>query len=142
MTGRRELLYLSALAAHVSPACVGGIVRHARRRNAARGISSVLVFDGWRFCQYLAGGAADVAAVTRSIAADSRHAEFTLVHAGRLVGASLAGQQPLIFALCYDASLDDIAQAHGAGAVDALARLLPQLDASPGDALLKRVSGF
>ena len=142
MTERRELLYLSALAPQRSPACVGGIVRHARRRNAARGIASVLVFDGWRFCQYLAGRAPEVAALAQCIAADDRHGAFTVVHAGPLHGSPRLTPQPLRFVLCYDESLDEVAQAAGAEAVDALARLLPRLDASPGEAVLESVPGF
>lgn len=137
-----ELLYLSALAPQRSPACVGGIVRHARRRNATRGISSVLVFDGWRFCQYLAGRAPEVAALGQCIAADDLHSAFTVVHAGPLHGAPLLAPRPLRFALCYDDSLDEVAEAVGVEAVHALARLMPRLDASPGEAVLDSVRGF
>lgn len=141
MTERRELLYLSALAAQASPACVGGIVRHARSRNAGRGIRSLLVFDGWRFCQYFSGGAAALDALAQCIRADERHTDFTLLHTGRGEGAPLVGL-PLVFALCYDAGLDAVAEARGADALSAFRRLLPRLDASTGEPLLKRASGF
>ncbi len=141
MTERRELLYLSALAAQASPACVGGVVRHARSRNAGRGIRSVLVFDGWRFCQYLSGGAAALDALAQRVRTDARHADFTLLHAGPGEGAPLVGL-PLVFALCYDAGLDAVAEARGNDAMHAFRRLLPRLDASTGAPLLKRVSGF
>lgn len=141
MAERRELLYLSALAAQASPACVGGIVRHARSRNAGRGIRSVLVFDGWRFCQYLSGGAAALDALAQRLRVDPRHADFTLLHAGLAEGAPLVGL-PLVFALCYDAGLEAVSAARGADARDAFRRLLPRLDASIGEPLLKRASGF
>lgn len=141
MTERRELLYLSALAGGVSPACVGGIVRHARSRNVARGIRSVLVFDGWRFCQYFSGSAGALETLAQRLQADARHADFTLLHAGPPAGAPLVAL-PLVFALCYDAGLDAVAAARGAEALDAFRRLLPQLDASTAEPLLKRVSGF
>lgn len=141
MTERRELLYFSVLAAQASPACVGAIVRHARRRNAACGIRSVLVFDGWRFCQYLSGGAAEVAGLARRLRADARHTDLALLHAGPCEGASVA-TQPLVFGLCYDASLDEIVRATGTDAVRAFRSLCPRLDASPGEAPLARASGF
>lgn len=60
---------------------------------------------------------------------------------GLAEGAPLVGL-PLVFALCYDAGLDAVSAARGADARDAFRRLLPRLDASIGEPLLKRASGF
>ncbi|HEY9209173.1 MAG TPA: BLUF domain-containing protein [Acidovorax sp.] len=37
------------------PVCVDGIVRTARRMNAGRSVTGVLVFDAQRLCQYREG---------------------------------------------------------------------------------------
>ncbi|RYF68243.1 MAG: BLUF domain-containing protein, partial [Comamonadaceae bacterium] len=50
-----EILYCSQLAPGQSPGIVGNIVTQARARNAERGITGLLVFDGHNFCQHLEG---------------------------------------------------------------------------------------
>ncbi len=130
MTERYRLLYLSRLAADTPPACVGEIVRAARRRNQARRISSLLVFDGWRFCQYLEGDAAVVCALTERIRADPRHTDFRLLHQGGY-GPPLLDGRSLVYALCYDDSLDSVEQASGTHALDMLAGMLATFDLDP-----------
>jgi hypothetical protein len=125
---RYQLLYLSRLSADTTPLCVAEIVRAARQLNQAQRISSLLVFDGLRFCQYLAGEAASVRALAERIRADPRHADFILGHEGVLHGPSLLGRRSLGYALCYDDSLDRFERAGGAQAVELLASLLPSFD--------------
>jgi hypothetical protein len=128
---RCQLLYLSRLAADTTPLCVAEIVRAARPRNQAQRISSLLVFDGLRFCQYLAGEAATVRALADRIGADPRHTDFRVLYEGVLSGPSPLGRRSLAYALCYDDSLDRIEQAGGAQAIALLASLLPSFDREP-----------
>jgi hypothetical protein len=128
---RYQLLYLSRLAANTTPLCVAEIVRAARQRNQAQRISSLLVFDGLRFCQYLAGEAATVRALADRIDADPRHTDFRVLYEGALSGPVPPGLRSLTYALCYDDSLDRIEQADGAQAITLLASMLPSLDQEP-----------
>jgi hypothetical protein len=128
---RYQLLYLSRLSADTPPLCVAEIVRAARQRNRAQRISSLLVFDGLRFCQYLAGDATSVRALADRIRADPRHTDFRLVQEGVLHGPSPLGRSSLGYALCYDDSLDRIEQASDAQAIALLASLLPSFDREP-----------
>jgi len=128
---RYQLLYLSRLAADATPLCVAEIVRAARPRNQAQRISSLLVFDGLRFCQYLAGEVATVRALADRIGADRRHTDFRVVYEGVLSGPAPLGRRSLAYALCYDDSLDRIEEADGAQAIALLASLLPSFDREP-----------
>jgi hypothetical protein len=128
---RYQLLYLSRLAPDTTPLCVAEIVRAARSRNQAQRISSLLVFDGLGFCQYLAGEAATVRALADRIRVDPRHTDFKVVHEGVLSGPSPLARGSLAYALCYDDSLDRIEQAGGVQAVALLASLLPSFDREP-----------
>ncbi|MDO9636679.1 MAG: BLUF domain-containing protein [Thiobacillus sp.] len=131
MTERCQLLYLSRLAADTSPACVADIVRAARQRNTAHGISSVLVFDGWRFCQCLEGPAAGVATLADRIRADERHTDFRVLHQGEAVIPLRLDGKSLVYALDYDGSLDRFEQTRGVEAVALLTGMLPAFDLEP-----------
>ena len=132
MVDRCQLLYLSRLAADTTPACVAEIIRASRQHNRIGRRSSVLVFDGWRFCQYLEGETGDVCELVERIRADSRHTGFRLLYQGRAAGASLAGGRSLVYALCYDNALDRLEQTSGVEALALLAKLLPTFDLEPG----------
>lgn len=134
MTERCQLFYLSRLAAGASPACVAEIVRASRRRNMAQGISSLLVFDGWRFCQYIEGGDAAVGELAGRIRADARHTDVKVLHQGPPVTLLALGGHSLVYALSYDDSLDRLEQIRGAQAIALLAGLLPSFDMEPGSA--------
>jgi Sensors of blue-light using FAD len=69
----RSIVYTSWLVAPEGPGAVAGIVRAAREKNAARGITGALIFDGERFCQYLEGEDAEVAQTFVAIGRDVRH---------------------------------------------------------------------
>ena len=131
MTQRCQLVYLSRLARDISPASVGEIVRTSRPRNLAQGICSLLVFDGWRFCQYIEGGDAAVGKLVDRIRADLRHTAFKMLHQGPLVTPLVLGGNSLVYALDYDASLDRFEQARGVQSIALLAGLLPTFDMEP-----------
>lgn len=75
-----ELLYFSVLAPHQRPTVVGQIVAQARARNAERGITGLLVFDGMHFCQHIEGPADAVAPLMARILQDPRHDEVRVVY--------------------------------------------------------------
>ncbi|MDO9468462.1 MAG: BLUF domain-containing protein [Thiobacillus sp.] len=136
MTERCQLFYLSRLAAGTSPACVAEIVRASRQRNTANGISSLLVFDGWRFCQYIEGGDAAVSELVERIRIDARHTDFRVLHQGPPVTPLVLGGHSLVYALNYDDSLDRFEQTRGVQAIALLAGLLPTFDMEPEFACL------
>ncbi len=82
MTELHEILYGSLLSSAQPPNIVGQIVSHARTRNAARGITGLLVFDGMRFCQHFEGKRTDVLALMAAMESDPRHIDVRVVHDG------------------------------------------------------------
>lgn len=133
MTKRYQLLYTSRLLADITPACVSQIVAVARDRNRRNGIGSTLAFDGWRFCQYLEGAAADVCALAERIRTDRRHGDFRVLHHGACAGPTPLAGRSLMFALCYDASLVEIERVGGAQAVGLFADRAHDFDLEPVD---------
>lgn len=131
MTERCQLLYLSRLAKGVSPACVADIVQASRKRNSMHGISSLLVFDGWRFCQYIEGASTAVGELAKRIRTDARHADLKVLHQSPLVVPLVWAGHSLVFALNYDDGLDRFERIRGAQAIPLLADLLPSLDIDP-----------
>ncbi len=84
MTQLREILYCSVLAPGLAPDVVGKIVAQARVRNAARGISGLLVFDGHHFCQHVEGPQRQLLQLFDSISNDPRHTDVRVVYEGAL----------------------------------------------------------
>ncbi|MBJ2158624.1 BLUF domain-containing protein [Variovorax sp. IB41] len=86
-----EIFYCSVLAQDLPANAVGAIVSQARARNAAQGITGLLVFDGLRFCQHLEGPREAVAALMQRIESDPRHIEVRVVHQGPLPARRYSG---------------------------------------------------
>lgn len=82
MTDLHEILYCSVLASDQPPNAVARIVSHARWRNAAQGITGLLVFDGMRFCQHIEGPRDTVTALLSAIEQDPRHTDIRVVYDG------------------------------------------------------------
>ncbi|MEJ8846688.1 BLUF domain-containing protein [Variovorax rhizosphaerae] len=80
-----EILYCSKLAAGISPTVVGTIVAHARARNAQRGVTGLLVFDGYRFCHHFEGPRDATVRLMDRISDDPRHSDIRVVYEGPLV---------------------------------------------------------
>lgn len=72
-----HIIYCSRLAPGADYTAYGDICRAARRRHLDDGVSSVLLFDGHRFCQWLQGELGAVAALMHQIAGDTRHTALT-----------------------------------------------------------------
>lgn len=85
MTDLHEILYCSVLADDQPPTVVGQIVAQARARNAARGITGLLVFDGMRFCQHIEGPRDAVLKLMSAMEMDVRHADLRVVYDGALL---------------------------------------------------------
>ena len=75
-----ELVYCSFLSPASDIRNVADIVRSARRHNRDNGLTSLLVFDGERFCQHIEGDREAVELLAGRIAADRRHQQFTILH--------------------------------------------------------------
>lgn len=79
-----EFLYGSTLMPGQPVTIVGKILTQARARNAQRGITGLLVFDGIRFCQHLEGPRDTVRDLMERIAHDTRHTDVRLMYDGLL----------------------------------------------------------
>lgn len=127
-----ELLYTSSLTPAVSVLDVAIVVGAARRRNAERGITGTLVFDGLRFCHYLEGPQPAVRELAQRIAADSRHVGFAVRHEGPMSGERRFAGSSLGYALAQDAgALDVLDFARGEEAIASLLQVLPCCEREP-----------
>ena len=68
-----RLVYRSQATRPLSAEALQGLVGAARKRNAAAGLTGLLVVDGDRFVQWLEGPAAGLEPVWHSIRRDARH---------------------------------------------------------------------
>ena len=71
-----RVLYLSRLAPDCGYDVFASVCHRARRRNPGMGVSTILLFDGFRFCQLLTGPEAAVKALVGRIALDHRHIDM------------------------------------------------------------------
>jgi hypothetical protein len=123
-------LYTSRLAEGVDFSVVTPILEISRKRNCALHITGVLVFDGERFVQWMEGPTDAVLTLAERIAADTRHAGFTVLHSqpvgpgGRLAVNWCAG-----YAEACD--LDTLCDGHplqGEAALAQFRTLVPRFD--------------
>ena len=91
MTELHEILYFSQLAPDQPTEVVGQIVARARARNAERGITGLLVFDGLRFCQHLEGPREAVDMLMRQIEKDPRHVDVRVLYEAPLEARRYSG---------------------------------------------------
>lgn len=121
MSELHEILYCSVLSSSEPPLVVGQIVGQSRARNAERGITGLLVFDGSRFCQHLEGPPDAVDALMRRIAHDARHVDVRVLYSGQRLERRYK-RFDLGFAQSEDA--DDMAGVHDLQGAEALERFL------------------
>lgn len=75
-----ELIYISEVAPATTIANIAEVLVEARTKNAARGISGVLIFDGNRFMQLFEGESNTVMQLFRRIEQDTRHINVRWLH--------------------------------------------------------------
>lgn len=124
----KQLIYRSRLTDPRGAMVVPEILRTTRSRNAARGITGVLVFDGERFCQHLEGSVVEVDRLFRSIRADGRHVDVEV-----LVEGLVASPRYSIWSMAYglDKSrslIESLGAVPSADVADALQNALPSCD--------------
>lgn len=130
MTQLHEILYCSVLAANQSPVVVGQIVAVARLRNAERGITGLLVFDGMRFCQHFEGPRDAVVRLMGRIEDDPRHAQVRVVYEGTLAQRRYQRFEMGLAEVEDGEDLEDIQILDGAGALAHFLALRPRFDIS------------
>src|SRR5688572_7201477 len=74
-----RLIYASRAANSVNAEALGAIIKASRTRNAAAGVTGVLVFSDGVFLQLLEGGRNAVSALYNRIARDPRHHDVVLL---------------------------------------------------------------
>ena len=130
MTELHEILYCSVLAPDQSPRVVGQIVAAARARNAQRGITGLLVFDGMRFCQHFEGPRAEVLRLMSRIDEDPRHAQVRVVYDGMLAQRRYQRFEMGLAEVEDGEDLASIQLLDGAGALTHFLALRPRFDIS------------
>ena len=127
-----HLIYTSIIDADVNPSCVGDIIRTSRVKNRLDEITGLLVFDGWRFCQYIEGEREAVRSLAQIICEDVRHTQFTVLHEGPLDSGRMFADWSMAYALSQDDELlPGLSSLRGLAAVHRLHGLLPSLDMEP-----------
>ncbi len=116
-----ELLYASWSAPGFEVSSLSGLVQEAREKNRRLGITSMLAFDGERFCQLLEGEGEAVNKLLSTVRNDARHHGYSLLHAGMQGGARRFPQWHMAFAMHDVGTLDSaIARRTGNQMVDYL----------------------
>ncbi|CAN5231209.1 hypothetical protein BH09PSE6_BH09PSE6_34790 [soil metagenome] len=124
-----ELFYTSRLADDHTAGDVGRIVTASRTRNRLADITSLLVFDGTAFAQYIEGPRHQVRTMYAKIQNDDTHVDIVTRHEGPLMRARRFGAWSLAFGLLQqDPPLGDFDNLFGHEAVAALEALIPRLD--------------
>ncbi len=121
MTDLHEILYCSLLAPQQPPTVVGQIVAQARARNAADGLTGLLVFDGMRFCQHFEGPSRQVLRLLSRLETDPRHTQIRVVYEGPLAQRRY---QRFDLGLAQPEESDDLAEVEKVDGIEALQRFL------------------
>lgn len=77
-----EIIYASCISPQLDPARIADLVQQGRLRNRQLGVTSLLLFDGVRFCQLLEGGLEALTGLSSTIERDGRHYGYAVLHAG------------------------------------------------------------
>lgn len=124
-----RLLYVSDLSPGTRATEVSRIVGSSRRRNIGDAITGLLIFDGDRFCQYIEGPPAAVAALSDRLDRDVRHTRMEVLAAGPFAGPRRFSDWRLGYVDVVDADeIDAMRGLSGDEAMAAFERLLPLLD--------------
>lgn len=77
-----QLIYRSTATRHLYPAELNDLLAVSRRKNGAREISGMLLYDGGKFLQLLEGEEGTVRETFETISRDARHKWVSLVMTG------------------------------------------------------------
>jgi hypothetical protein len=113
-----QVLYISHLAPPHEYDAFTAICRSSRHRNAALGVTGVLLFDGHRFCQLLQGPAPAVQTLMADIARDARHEQIVTLFDGAVPASSASRSWTAGY--CETHELDVFDHAEGARGDSAL----------------------
>jgi hypothetical protein len=120
-----ELLYASWSAPNLEVSSITGLVQQARRKNRWLGVTSLLAFDGERFCQLVEGEVDMVSSLASTIRNDARHHGYAVLHAGTREGQRRFPQWHLGFAM------HDLGTLDGAIALRTGEQMVEYLQATP-----------
>ena len=85
-----RLLYISTAREPITPEMLDDILRTSRRKNAARGVTGLLIAGGSRFLQVLEGEEAVVHETYARITGDPRHFASVVLHDAETSGRTFA----------------------------------------------------
>lgn len=123
-----ELVYSSSLSPASDIRNVAEIVRTARSYNRDHALTSLLVFDGERFCQHIEGDRDAVLLLAGRIAADCRHQQFTILHQDLAGKARRFSDWHLAYALDSRGDvMESLCRARGPEVIARLERHIPEL---------------
>jgi len=128
-----ELIYTSELPDGDAAAHIARIATEARRGFRAAMVTGLLIFDGWRYCEYLEGEPDALRRRVQQLATDPHLQGFTLRHYAahtlperRFRGWSLGFADP-----DGEHSLDALFAETGPASIARLLALMPWLDSAP-----------
>lgn len=125
----QQVFYTSRLVDGTSPAEISRIVGKWRSLNREAGITSLLVFDGSAFAQYLEGPVGAVLTTFMRIQDDDRHLGLVTRHEAALDGQRRFGAWSLGFGLVHnEPALERLDDRFGTAAIEALIAMLPSVD--------------
>lgn len=130
MTDLHEILYCSVLAPDQPPTVVARIIAQARTRNAERGITGLLVFDGQRFCQHFEGPRQEALELLSRLEEDSRHTCMRVVYDGALAQRRYQRFEMGLAQIEVDDPIAELGQLDGAAALERFLALTPGFDIS------------
>ncbi|WP_051377998.1 MULTISPECIES: BLUF domain-containing protein [Derxia] len=129
-----ELIHTSEPGDSNIAARIAQLARESRRGNRAAGLTGLLIFDGWRCCEYLEGEAEALDRRLGLLAADPALGSVTVRHRAPLAlperrfhGWSLSFAEP-----AGPHSLDALFANLGPACIVHLLALMPWLDSAPG----------
>lgn len=100
-----QYAYLSCIRPKVSLTCVYEIVQVSRKNNRNANITGILVFDGWRFFQYIEGADDTVLDLVRKLRQDERHHQFTELLSTPFAGPRLFRNWSMGYSVTADETL-------------------------------------
>jgi hypothetical protein len=126
-----QVVYCSSATPGVDEAMVDGIIAHARRKNAERGITGMLVFGNGIFFQWIEGPRDTMTSLLASLRADPRHENFVTLSETEESRERLFpdwDMQPVSSAEIHDVLLDALGTVTDATNAETLDRMLDHID--------------